>query len=205
MNLSEYKEQGMSHDIMLSTRTAAQMADLLKRLSRNHVEIVPDVTLEECPVAGIIPEQTSEQKQPEEQLLSAEIRDTSGVLFDSAIHSTRRDGSPSFKQDGTFKTRRRTKASEVGEQSQATVHTLKPPDNNRPQLYVCKDANGNKFPGSTVGTSRDFVIILIEQLKGARGEDVRSRILDSNKDALARLREDGEDALLMEIDNIELD
>lgn len=206
----------MLHDFILSTKTAVQMADLLKLLARNSfdivpnaalkenpvaVDIAPDAALKESPVAKIIPEQTEQQKQPSPD----EVRDTSGMLYDPAIHSTKHDGTPAIKSDGTFKnkkTRRKIKTTPETDNSTPELKTDDlSGDKNRPQLYVCRDANSHKFPGSTVSTSREFVTVLVDQLKAVRDEKVHGRIIAANKEVLSRLQEDGEEKLLAEIDD----
>lgn len=154
------------------------------------------------------------------------IRDTAGMLYDPAIHSTSKDGSPALKKDGTFKARRglqqqppAAKKDGVEESPQdantsiADTNIVSLPQNTRAPslqdksewLYVLKDANGQKFSGSTVKTAREFTTMLVEQLTAVRDHEIHNQIIKHNKPILERLLEEKEEALLDEIDAVAID
>lgn len=143
-----------------------------------------------------------------------EIRDMAGTLFNPAIHSTRKsDGRPVIKNDGTFAARRGTKTikavptpfdqldkdqenpTELGEKGVADVD---------PAFHVLRDASGGEINGGPIDTAEGWTSMLIDILSSDLQADVHTKVMEHNKDGVARLSRENKIDLIGRIDAVSL-
>lgn len=136
---------------------------------------------------------------PEEQPAEVDnegIRDSSGTLYDPTIHSTKKsDGTPVICKDGSFAARRGTKTKAA---------TVTAPEE-KPILYVVRDANGEKVIGGTVSTAREFATGLISFLTNNPDAAAHKAIMAKNNGDLVRLLAEDRSDLFDEIDEATID
>lgn len=79
------------------------------------------------------------------------------------------------------------------------------PGESQPELYVVKNADGQKIPGGTVKTAREFAASLIGHLTSHPDAVMHKMIMRQNSTGLSRMVGDEEDDLLDEIEEAAID
>lgn len=169
-------------------------------------EFIPLPLLEQLHCGSLFGD--SSEEQPAE-VDNEGIRDSSGTLYDPTIHSTKKsDGTPVICKDGTFAARRGTKTKAATVTAPADNGQDKPdevPPEEKPKLYVVRDAHGDKVIGGTVSTAQEFATGLINYLTNNPDAVAHKAIMAKNNGALVRLLAEDRSDLFDAIDEATID
>lgn len=217
--------------LTLKATTPAEMADFFRRLANQGSNVRPitcGVDVQKDQINATVTLSHSEELPPSEPQSTEDgpITDKSGAIWDTGIHSKSSDGKPVFNADGRFKARRKKKVSKETSTPNPDAGTTSGPDteptstndtsvlnrfskdgeaNDQAKetgpVYICRNAAGSMFPGSSVPTAREFAEKLIDLLTAAPDQDARIVISNANEPVLDRLEKEGHEGLIQEIGN----
>ena len=135
-------------------------------------------------------EEANEPEPVEEEETVSDDEQSSDDEWNPEIHATGRDGGPVRNKDGSFRLKRKRK-DKGGEPDKGQAE--------KPTLYIVRDSRGEKIPGGTVETPREFTDKLLSLLNDSDTNEGKLSLITANTEIIDRLEESGNYGMSEEI------